>query len=551
MGKQVFECDTCHKKFTRKDNLNRHKKKHTDHAQHQCKECGKVFAKADNLNEHRLTKHGSQMKKRSYNDKVEPPAKRLKEDVTEHYTLRKIGETRRKKFNTTKTTYKVNFKDLHVTGLKDILRALKDIFGSLIKKVTEDAKDSDLIRMSVQNPELDYPITIPFMRKDQLTVDRLLSEIERVLQSFEEFVLDHDVEIDIIHAEKPNGGTTKRCKYVDLQRFLQEKRCIIQIRNSDDLCAARAIVTAKAKLDNHHMWNSIRLGRGAQTTLAKELHGRANVPFGKCGIEEIKEFQRVLPDYQLHIISKEHGNAIIYDGPEAENKIYLYLHDDHFDIITSLPAFLGRNYFCHHCKKGYDHKERHKCNNPCLQCRNIHEDSHEDWVECDLCNRCFRGEECFRLHQKQTKHGNSTCSNYYKCLDCSYVVNKSKRKSKHKCGEVFCTTCGEYYLEGHQCYMQPYKRNQKNTECAENNMDTMNNTMNENEEPFGDDDAGEVTYIFFDFECRQESMQQCEAGYKICENTGKCKKLPESKMWIISSRTKSMCCAKGMQSVFR
>jgi hypothetical protein len=35
------------------------------------------------------------------------------------------------------------------------------------------------------------------------------------------------------------------------ERFLKDKRCIIQKQNKDDMCCARAIVTAKAKIDGH------------------------------------------------------------------------------------------------------------------------------------------------------------------------------------------------------------------------------------------------------------------------------------------------------------
>jgi hypothetical protein len=35
-----------------------------------------------------------------------------------------------------------------------------------------------------------------------------------------------------------------RYHYVDTERFLKDKRCIIQIQNKDDMCCARAIVTA-------------------------------------------------------------------------------------------------------------------------------------------------------------------------------------------------------------------------------------------------------------------------------------------------------------------
>jgi hypothetical protein len=54
------------------------------------------------------------------------------------------------------------------------------------------------------------------------------------------------------------------------------------------------------------------------------LHTLAKVPLLKCGIEEIKKFQAVMPEYQIHVVSKEHFNGIIYQGTEAEKKIYLY-----------------------------------------------------------------------------------------------------------------------------------------------------------------------------------------------------------------------------------
>jgi hypothetical protein len=70
----------------------------------------------------------------------------------------------------------------------------------------------------------------------------------------------------------------KRCDYVDTERFLNDKRCIIQIQNKDDMCCARAIVTAKAKIDEHEQWNSIQRGRRIQEELALELHIKAGVP---------------------------------------------------------------------------------------------------------------------------------------------------------------------------------------------------------------------------------------------------------------------------------
>jgi hypothetical protein len=113
-------------------------------------------------------------------------------------------------------------------------------------------------------------------------------------QANEQFVLDHCVQLNITHVSLPKGGTGKRCDYVDTERFLKDKRCIIQIQNKDEMCCARAIVTAKAKIDGHEQWNSIQRGRRIQEELALELHTKAGVPLHQCGIEDVKAFQRFL-----------------------------------------------------------------------------------------------------------------------------------------------------------------------------------------------------------------------------------------------------------------
>jgi hypothetical protein len=153
----------------------------------------------------------------------------------------------------------------------------------------------------------------------------------------------------------PQGGTGRKRDVVNLESLLRKRDCIIQIKNKDDLCCARAIVVAKAKLDKDPQYKSIvKHERPLQTNLARQLHESAGVPLGSCGIPEVKKFQAALPGYQLNVISKEHLNAMIYSGPEADKCLYLYHHDNHYDVITSMPAFPARKQYCHKCKKGYD-----------------------------------------------------------------------------------------------------------------------------------------------------------------------------------------------------
>ena len=70
----------------------------------------------------------------------------------------------------------------------------------------------------------------------ELNEDRILSEIERALQSYAQFVLDEALEIELTHAKLPTGGVGKRCHYVALQKMMKDKRCFIRIANQDHLC---------------------------------------------------------------------------------------------------------------------------------------------------------------------------------------------------------------------------------------------------------------------------------------------------------------------------
>ena len=317
---------------------------------------------------------------------------------------------------------------------------------------------NDLVRISLQCPELDFPIAHPFVKSKDLTAERLLTEIERVLQSYEEFVLDETLEIELVHVSLPDGGVGRSGNFVDLERHIKEKRSLIRIQNNDDMCCARALVTAKARIDGHKKWSSIRQGRKIQTDLVLSLHQEAGVPLAKYGVEEIKRFQAVMKEYQIHVISKDHFHAIIYEGPDAGNKIYLYLHDEYYDVITTMSGFLNKKYFCLQCKRGYDKKEKHKCNNPCNCCLHIHEDGLTNRKHCQDCNRYFKNDICYTLHKKQKASGKSTCKMHYRSIACSQHINKEMHRKPHTCGEEYCKMCKDFFDERHQCYIKPADR---------------------------------------------------------------------------------------------
>jgi hypothetical protein len=135
---------------------------------------------------------------------------------------------------------------------------------------------------------------------------------------------------------------------LDIWKTFGPKSSIIRIQNTDEICLARALVVAKAKIENDSRYYHIKgYRRPLQARLASDLHQKAGVPIAICGLDEVKLFQTYLSDYQNNIVSKEHQNSIIFSGSEKDKMIYLFLHDNHYDVITSMPAFFARKRYCH------------------------------------------------------------------------------------------------------------------------------------------------------------------------------------------------------------
>ena len=236
------------------------------------------------------------------------------------------------------TDYTVQFNPLDVHGVSNVMSTLNSAFQHLFDSLTSDMAPHDQVRLILNSHQLDKSISLPFLQRDSLTPERFLAAVERVVPANDQFTLDDSVSVNVIHVKMPQGGTGRKRDVVNLESFLRKKDCIVQIKNKDELCCARAIVVAKAKLDKDPKYKSIVDHRGK----VRELHETAGVPLGSCGIAEVTKFQAALPGHQLNVISKEHLNATIYSGPDVDKCLYLYHHDNQYDVITSMPAFLAR-----------------------------------------------------------------------------------------------------------------------------------------------------------------------------------------------------------------
>ena len=257
------------------------------------------------------------------------------EGEQDFYEITSVKKYTSKKFRATATDTEIRFNNvINDMDLIENHRRTHRIFERLLSDVTKDMDERDQVRFVLRSTQLDTPISIPFLPLGRLTPERVLSAVEHVIQSNRDFRLNDTVNVDLIHVEAPQGSGRSKLKrnIVNIKEYLHKKGSVITIKNQDNLCLARALVVAIAKVDNAPNYNNLLHHVRAQQVKAIELHANAKVPMGpSCGLEEVDMFQKHLTTYEINIVSGNHDNAIIYPKKPSTDKtpIYLFLHDNH------------------------------------------------------------------------------------------------------------------------------------------------------------------------------------------------------------------------------
>ena len=434
---------------------------------------------SDSEDEHEQSGRG---RKRKSDDQDEEPQQdyyRIDPDVRQHQS---------QKFNMVANNYTVRFNNqLDNVNLLESQNRTYDIFDHLINDVTTGMNSTDQVRFVLSSNQLQFPISLPFCPLEQLTTEKVLAQVEKVVQSNEEFRLNDTVNIDIIRVEMPQGSGRSKVKRdtLNVREYLKKKGSVITINNMDDLCLARALVVSIARIEKDPRYVQIKnSNRAVQRERAFDLHRTARVPLGPCGLNKVDLFQQHLTNYQIIVVSGDQNNTIIYPvepptNPNPEKSIYLYYQANHFDVITSLPGFLNTNYFCHACHKGYDHTTDHLCDGMCKSCRGFDCTIQDNGMTCQECHRFFKNQVCYDRHKQEPidDSGKTVCEAVKKCPKCHHSMGVRKL-NKHACVDnKKCSTCNADLNPNHKCYMQQ-------------------------EEP--KEEPSYAQLLFFDFECSQE-----------------------------------------------
>jgi len=172
-----------------------------------------------------LDQTGGRMAKRIYNDdedgndNVLPSPKRLRTFSVESdvlstasppaadplYRIDKVSEVNVHKFKTRGMNYDIQFNNIDASGVDELHPVLEEAFDGMIDDIVAGMPGHDQVGMVLHTTQLDNPIELPFMRRDQLTANHILSRVEQVLQSHETFSLDETVHVNFYHVSMPTG----------------------------------------------------------------------------------------------------------------------------------------------------------------------------------------------------------------------------------------------------------------------------------------------------------------------------------------------------------
>ncbi|XP_055339180.1 uncharacterized protein LOC129588818 [Paramacrobiotus metropolitanus] len=368
------------------------------------------------------------------------------------------------------------------------------VLEAVLQMCLESFNLSERINISVRCQTLDNPIYLSMRKLSDFNIADLVAAFTKA--NLGRTVLDDTFTIRIFRTVMPSGGSWKRKhRHIarDAKRFCKS---IVTVRADDNLCLPAALYLGKYRLTHDvqdqykNQWKHLYSKDGVTklTAHAKEIVQLCDLPTGRpCDLDDLAAIQEeCFPDYQIKVISADHGNVVIARIPEKKEpqmqEIYVLLEDNHFDLVPTVNGIFNSSYYCGDCDLPYSNKERHLCGAKCRYCYRPTGDCVPGTrIQCEHCRRCFNNQACFDIHKTTRRNGKTFCEQLFYCVNCKQFVSLLFRKdAKHQCGEMYCTLCQEWVQQAtHKCFLKTFPKPLP---------------------PSPDRPKPETHYIFFDYE---------------------------------------------------
>ena len=250
-----------------------------------------------------------------------------------------------RKYNAHMHVYNVKFNNIPEDFLGTI-QFVNEIMEEILYKFKENLEIYDRIKIYISHPELTHPISLPFMRVEDLTAEMIVVQIVKVLQSNKKLALDDKLTFST-SVLKLNTG----CGSTRLDEYIIKKQSIVKVKEeADSVCALRAIILGMVYATPHeytHTYAQISNRKNNFQTreaylLANQLGFDINKPIG---LDEIQQVEKYLQNYQIFVIDAACLHNIVYIGPPREYKICLYLKDYTITWLNPYRHFIVRKTF--------------------------------------------------------------------------------------------------------------------------------------------------------------------------------------------------------------
>ncbi|XP_055957709.1 uncharacterized protein LOC126824339 [Patella vulgata] len=356
---------------------------------------------------------------------------------------------------------------------------LERLFTQILATVRENfnVQPNERVRIQLNHPDLDNPIYIAFRPYSELTLELILDEIAKVMQSKKTLVIDDQTSITVTYVASKEGGFSANKAILNEAFMSGKKRTFISpVANAGyQTCFGQSIVLGMNEISYHKKISptaeetkhykrvaATYAKRPLQIAMAMEMYQEFNVnPLVAAGRPEWCIFQEHLKaEYQILIYDGQAANCIIFRGDADPNVpvLRLYLMEKHFYYIKKINSLFNRSYYCSGCEKPYSNKNNHVCKALCRSCRQLVAcPLDRPRIQCELCHRYFRGKKCLERHNQNVPlYTVSTCMKYRACLKCYTTIDTHEEDAinKHTCDVHKCRNCMQLCKPNHRCYMK-------------------------------------------------------------------------------------------------
>lgn len=390
-----------------------------------------------------------------------------------NFSITQTSESTNSDYNLTEINFNVRISDRERT-FDEADNDINEMFISISETFRQKMDTNDKIRIVFYHDDFLESIDIPFVSKKNFTAKLLIDSFQNVIQSYKDSYTSSNnfkakVQIQKIPTgrgrkglglkkkQKPydkviklNNNIIQNATFCEIQKLCNRKNSVIQVENTDSLCLLRAVLIAIRYIQNAE--DKVQYSKPNNSKLNNDVRNvckKVSFPTSGSGIPEIINLELYFKEYCITVIDaySPKQSKFIYRGLSNRFFIYLILTNSHYNVITSMPAFTDRSYYCNFCMVGWNDVDGHGCVNLCKCCKDFkcveyyYDFENKDNLKCLKCNIIAKSQVCLQRHldllcdkRKLCEKCNSYTSKIHVCIDqhwcvkCKLVVDKS-----HKC----------------------------------------------------------------------------------------------------------------------